>query len=440
MIKSTLIFDIGKTNKKCFLFDEAYQEVYRNYIRFDELQDEEGFPCDNLEEIKKWIFRQFEYLWNDPIYDIQAINFSTYGASFVHLDEAGNLLTPLYNYLKPFPAEMLQDFLQKYGPESAFALQTASPVSGMLNSGLQLYWLKYARPEIFAKIHTSLHFPQYLSYLFSQKTVSEYTSIGCHTGLWDYAKKDYHDWVYAEGIDKILAPIVPTDTQFEILFEEEKVKMGVGIHDSSAALYPYLHDEKEPFLLMSTGTWSVSLNPFGTEILTETELAHNCLNYMRIDGKAVKAARLFLGKEYAFQVAKLAAHFDKPADFDQKIQFDPVLFERLKQSFQQSFQSHFHFEHIPISYAQPAETPFSGMASYEEAYHQLMMELVEIQLAYVRMAMGETEIPKIYIDGGFAENELFVRMLELALPAVVVQAVVPAKGSALGAAMVGRGL
>ena len=60
-----------------------------------------------------------------------------------------------------------------------------------LNSGKQLYWLKYKRPEIFKKIKKTLHLPQYLSYVFTGEMYSEYTSIGCHTVLWDYQKKKF---------------------------------------------------------------------------------------------------------------------------------------------------------------------------------------------------------------------------------------------------------
>ena len=42
MKKVTLIFDIGQTNKKCFLFDENYQEVYKRYQKFPEIKDKDG--------------------------------------------------------------------------------------------------------------------------------------------------------------------------------------------------------------------------------------------------------------------------------------------------------------------------------------------------------------------------------------------------------------
>ena len=80
--------------------------------------------------------------------EIKAVNFSAYGASFVHLNKNLKPITPLYNYLKPYPEKLKQQFYNTYGGESLIATQHAYPVIGSLNSGLQLYSLKYEKPEI----------------------------------------------------------------------------------------------------------------------------------------------------------------------------------------------------------------------------------------------------------------------------------------------------
>src|SRR5690606_33357225 len=98
----TAVFDIGKTNKKFFLFDERYHEVYRAYSTFEEVTDDDGFPADNLPAIRLWLKDLFRQILENGEYPVHAINFSTYGASFVHVDAAGQVLTPLYNYTKPF--------------------------------------------------------------------------------------------------------------------------------------------------------------------------------------------------------------------------------------------------------------------------------------------------------------------------------------------------
>ena len=97
-------------------------------------------------------------------FDIKALNFTTYGASFVYIDEDGNPVAPLYNYLKPYPEELKKKFYDTYGGEENFSKITASPVLGSLNSGMQLYRIKHEKPELFKKIKHALHLPQYLSY------------------------------------------------------------------------------------------------------------------------------------------------------------------------------------------------------------------------------------------------------------------------------------
>jgi len=225
-IRKNLIMERGmhsiSSDKKCFLFDENYQEVWKEYVRFDEIKDEDGHLCDNIALIENWMITTFKKVISLDQYNVKAVNFSTYGASFVHINDKGEPVAPLYNYLKPLPEDILNQFYAKYGSEMALAKETASPPLQMLNSGMQLYYLKYAKPEIFNKIRWSLHLPQYLSFLFNRKPVSEYTSIGCHTMLWDYSKNDYHRWVYEEGIDKILPPVAQDETSLEYTYEGKK--------------------------------------------------------------------------------------------------------------------------------------------------------------------------------------------------------------------------
>lgn len=308
MKKVTAVFDIGRTNKKFFLFDTDYREVYREYIRFDEITDEDGYPTENLEALEIWTKKVFNRMLDSPDYEIEAINFSCYGASLVHIDENGKTLGPLYNYMKPLKDEIYNSFYEKYGSEDELSRITGSPKLGMLNTGMHLYWLKYTKPNVFKKIKYSLHLPQYLSYVFTGIHVSDYTSIGCHTMLWDYEKKDYHRWVYEEKIDKILAPIVPTKTYWYMEYNGKVLRVGTGIHDSSSALLPYMQSIEKRFILVSTGTWSISINPFAKGILSTGDIKKECLFNRRVDGSPVKVSRLFLGNEYKLQIKALSNH------------------------------------------------------------------------------------------------------------------------------------
>src|SRR5262249_27276536 len=144
-------------------------------------------------------------------------------------------------YLKPFPKHLHDQFSETYGGESAFALATSSPVLGNLNSGMQLYALKNDKPELFKQIKYSLHLPQYLTFLICGKLNTDITSIGCHTNLWDFKNQKYHKWVDDEKISRLFSAIRPSDEPVgEYVSEDLSIPVGIGLHDSSAALIPYL--------------------------------------------------------------------------------------------------------------------------------------------------------------------------------------------------------
>lgn len=125
-------------------------------------------------------------------------------------------------------------------------------------------------------------------------------------------------------------------------YNGRRIKIGVGIHDSSSALLPYIRSERKSFLLVSTGTWSVSLNPFAEGALTAADQSASCINYMRIDGKPVKAARLFLGEEYKIQTAKLAGHFGVDSDRHKSVKFNKNIYDDILQD----FKAWFHLEAV----------------------------------------------------------------------------------------------
>lgn len=430
--KVTAVFDIGKSNKKFFLFDKHYQEVFREYTQMAEILDEDGYPTEDIDALTKWIKDVFHSVLENEEYEVKAINFSTYGASLVHLDHKYNVLTPLYNYTKPLDKKITDKFYGKYGDELKIATETASPQSGMLNSGMQLFWLKEQQPKVFSKIKYSLHLPQYLSFLFTGIPVSEYTSIGCHTGLWDFDKEDYHPWVFEEGFDKLFGPIVPTSSSINTSYKGKKIKIGMGIHDSSSALLPYILSKRKPFLLLSTGTWSISLNPFSQERLSREDMQSNCLNYLRVDGKPVKASRFFMGNEYRIQVEKLSAYFGKEYGYHREVRFDRDLYLSLIEN----PAIYFKFEGISLHRKELHKTDLKPFKTFEEAFHQLMIELMELQIHTVRNAIGNSKINTIFIDGGFTDNDVFMKLMSHHFSEFKVLSTQSPLGSALGAAMV----
>jgi sugar (pentulose or hexulose) kinase len=416
------VLDIGKTNKKSFLIDEHYRIVWENSCRFPEISDEDGDPCEDVQALTAWVRQSLREMLALPGYQVKALNFSAYGASFVLIDEDGKLTAPLYNYLKAYPPALQQQFFDAYNTAGALPGLTASPVLGSLNSGLQLYRLKYLQPERYKTTRYALHLPQYISYLVTGKPVADITSVGCHTMLWNFREQQYHEWLQKEGIIDKLPPLFPSDGVMPVQLNGVSCLAGAGLHDSSAALIPYLATFTEPFALISTGTWCITLNPFNDSPLTAAELEQDCLCYLEYQGRPVKASRLFAGQEHEQQTLRLAEHFQVAADYYKQVEFDPLLARELETPVSPSL-SHF------------AARPLAVFSSYEKAYHQLMLDLVAAQLRAAKLVLDNTPVKRIFVDGGFGRNPIFMHLLAAAFPHLEVYAASVAQATAVGAAL-----
>jgi hypothetical protein len=401
------VFDIGKTNKKVFLWSTAFEIVFEKQQTFDEIVDEDGFACEDLAALQQWIVSTFSELCQMPEFELIGLNFSAYGASFVYVNGAGDPVAPLYNYLKPVSTPFpYKDF----GGENEFARKTASPILGNLNSGLQVYESTF-RP-FWSEVFKALHFPNYLASLFTGRLVSEITSIGCHTALWDFDAGQYHPWV--SKIEDKLAPI-STESSLEI----DGIHYGLGLHDSSAALVPYLRSISDNFVLLSTGTWCIAMHPFNESPLHADELANDVLCYLQPNGKPVKASRLFGGHFHEEQVARMEKHFG--GSF-KDLKFSDRVFS-LSGANSSIFESAFASRDL---------NDFPDLAS---AYDQFMVDLVGQQIFSLNLLLQDAPVKQLLVDGGFSKNEWYMRLLARAFPELEVYAAEVAQASALGAAL-----
>jgi sugar (pentulose or hexulose) kinase len=426
-----VIIDVGKTNKKIFVFDQRYKIVYEKSARFIETVDEDGDPCENLESLRLSVYDSLREVFKRKEFEIKAINFCTYGASFVYVNEAGEPVAPLYNYLKEFPEDLKQKFYSAHGGEAAISLATASPILGNLNSGMQLYRIKNQQPDLYAQIKYALHLPQYLSYLSSGQFYSDMTSIGCHTQLWDFDKNDYHDWVAEEGLLEKFAPIVGSEEVFPAEFPGNNYFVGTGLHDSSAALIPYLVNFQEPFVLISTGTWCVSLNPFNATPLIAEELEEDCLSYLQYLGKPVKASRIFAGYELEQQVKRIATHFQQDVFKYRNMPYNAdLILEISKRTKKQSGPGK-----LKNKVSAFGDRDLNHFTNDEEAYHQLMYDLISLQFLSTELVLKGTPVKRIFVDGGFSKNAIYMNLLAMVFPEQEVFAASMAQSTALGAAL-----
>ncbi len=428
-MKVTAVFDIGRTNKKYVLFDENYQIVEEVSESLPETTDEDGFPTEDIQLLTEWVQSKWEDLKNNPKYDIKAVNAAAYGASLVHLDADNKPVAPLYSYLKPYPDALLSQFYSTYGDPNRIALQTGSPAMGMLNSGMQLYWIKHTKPELYSKIISSLHLPQYILFLLTGRKVSDYTSVGCHTALWSFEMWDYHEWVKKEGIQKKMPPILASSS-FIYRNGDKGIQSGFGLHDSSSALVPYRMALKKTFVLLSTGTWCINFNLFASKPMTSYQLERDCLNFLTPEGSGVTASRLFMGREHDFQVARIAEYFRVEPDFYKRVAFT----ESFLNADTPPFYTSCMVGNGPSPEPSPQEWQVSAFASAESAYHHLLKGLTNLLSTSLNL-IGINEVESIYIDGGFARNEIFTRLVARNFPNHSVYATELPYATSLGAAL-----
>lgn len=427
------VFDIGKTNKKLLLFDENFKVVYQHEQKFPIISDDDSFECDDIDLITNWISQTLIDFASKAEYNIIGVNFSTYGASLMFIDEKGNRITPVYNYLKEISPEISENIFAEYGGKNEFCRKTASPALGLLlNSGIQMLWLKNKKPEHFSKVKSILHLPQYLSYKLTDEIISEPTSIGCHTFLWDFDKMNYHQWVSDKGFD--LPKPLTNDVVYPVKILDREVLVGTGIHDSSASLVPYLKASKTEFILVSTGTWCINMNPFNNEPLTAEQLENDCLCFLSPDKQQVKSSRLFMGHFHDVWVEKLAEFFKVNTDNYKELKYNKTLIDSI-------IEKYVRFMYFP----EGKESFNNGLQNldlhlfdtYEFAYTKLMIELTALCVDAIKLIIPENDKTEIvYISGGFARNEIFIGLLNAMIPDKKILVSEIDNSSALGAALV----
>ncbi|NDC78747.1 MAG: carbohydrate kinase [Chitinophagia bacterium] len=410
-----LVFDIGKTNRKCLVFDRSYNVLSSETFDISDAADEEGQPVLDLDSLTAAMRGILLRHLADPAIDIRAFNITTYGATIVNTDAKGRPVHLPWDYLRQCDESVLSTFDERYGDNGEVYAKTASPRLGNLNTGMQLYLLKRRQPAVFDRIRHSTSLPQWLSGCFTGQLFTESTSIGCHTLCWDFRSRGFPEWTRTEGISRLFPPLRRADEPLTAEIGGRRLVAGIGLHDSSSALIPYLLSIPEPFMLLSTGSWSICLNPFNDEPLNRDELDQDCLCYLTYDGRPVKASRLNAGFRHEAAVKELSARHGLAEAFFQQIGWDPELVANIRSG-------------------HPAE----GMSSPEAEYYAFMDALLQEQARKIRLVASEA--PRhLYVDGGFSRNSVFMGMLRQEFPEWIVRAAEVGQSTALGAAIILHG-
>lgn len=129
---------------------------------------------------------------------------------------------------------------------------------------------------------------------------------------------------------------------------------------------------------------------------------------------------------------RLAAHYQKEVDYYKTVKADPLLLKKYSTDYD-ALKTTAHLTLPTVSVF--GERELTDFASYEEAYHLLIADLMVLQVQSSWLVMKDTSVKKIFVDGGFSKNPIYMQLLSAAFPELEVYAATVAQASSLGAAM-----
>ena len=324
-----VVLDIGKTNKKLFVYDSRLRclNPEEQGVEFAQVE-RDGLLSDDLASISEWMVGGLRRA-ADRFDRIRCISITTHGATIALLGRRpdqqfegdGGLVFPVVSYEQEIAPEEDEGFYSSLGmtPEEMQRLTGTSRFGWLLNHGKQVYWLQRRFPEQFAKVTDVLMLPQYLGYLLTGEKGVEPTYLGCHGYLLDIGGQEYSIVAEKLGLlDKL--PALPFQHPWEPLGRlraEVAWETGLdgdcivtlGVHDSNAALVPYFVQGLEDFVVQDSGTWVVTMSPQDEAVFADGELGREVFFNRSIYGDPVKTTIFRGGAEFDFYREKVLAGF-----------------------------------------------------------------------------------------------------------------------------------
>ncbi|RWA70417.1 MAG: carbohydrate kinase [Mesorhizobium sp.] len=418
MIRHVAVIDIGKTNAKVALVDLATVQEVALRRTANAVCTDGPYPHHDVERLWAFILESLAALHRQQ--RIDAISITTHGATGVLVDAEGQLALPVIDY--EFAG--IDDLAQDYDAVRPPFPETGTPrLPAGLNIGAQLFFQQTRFPAEFAKADAILMYAQYWALRLTGIAANEVTSLGCHTDLWNPWKADYSslvdrmDWRRSMAPVRLardrLGPILPAIAQRTGL--DLQTPVFCGLHDSNASLLPHLLADRPPFSVVSTGTWVVSMAVGGRKV--ELDPARDTLVNVNALGDPVPSARFMGGREFSLLTG------GQPQEWSEE-DASAVLARKtlLLPSAQQGSGP---FPHRSAQWVN-AESLSPGQRFAAISFYLALMTSTCLELIG---GDGPTTV-----EGPFAQNRLFIRMLAAATGRPVI-ASETSTGTSIGAAL-----
>jgi len=306
------VFDLGKTNMKVVVFDAAGAVVAERSAPNAPLAPNATWPYLRLDTARAWSFLVGALRELATQFPIEAISISAHGAAGVLVtDECDALPAVDYEF------DIDRDIAAEYDKVRPPFEETLSPnLPRGLNLGRQVYYLQRRFRAEFNAARAFLAYPQYWAWRLSGVAATEFTSMGSHTDLWRPYEGRLSSLVEKFGWRRLfptlrkawetLGPLKPEVAAATGL--KPNVRVICGAHDSNASLVPHLMSRRDPFTVISTGTWVIIMAVGGKACLDpEADMLAN----VDVRGVPVPTARFMGGREFAILAGETPADADE---------------------------------------------------------------------------------------------------------------------------------
>lgn len=413
------VIDIGKTNAKVAAVDlDRFEEIAVRKTANAVLTDG-PYPHFDVEHLWAFVLNSLAAL--NAEHAFEAISITTHGATAVVLDAAGKLALPVLDYEFTGPDSLAAEYDAVRPPFS----ETGSARLPMgLNVGAQLYWQQKTFPGAFARVASILTYAQYWTYRLTGVLCNELTSLGCHTDLWNPRAGAFSSLVERQGWRPLFAPVLKASDIAGVLLPELCAATGIapetsvycGIHDSNASLLPHLLTRASPFAVVSTGTWVVML-AVGAEPKELDEHRDTLINVNAL-GEPVSSARFMGGRTFQMLLGEGAVPASAEAE-EAVAEAGHMLLPSIPEG-----SGPFPASKATWTTDEKALAPGERFAVV--SFHLALMTAACLDLIGAR---GE-----IVVEGPFAANETYLRMLAAATGRPVFADPQNVTGTSLGAA------
>lgn len=455
MTQLVAVIDIGKTNKKIALFDRQLGVVAVRQASFPAKMGKEGILVEQIEAIWLWLTRELTTLYRERPF--HALSVSTHGATWVALDQTNRPCLPVIAYehdLGPAgQAGLDEDFYRLCGDRGKLQEETGTcDLPLLVNPAKSIRFAQRRLPAQWSHVRHLVNYPQFWGYLLTGERAAEPTYTANHTFLFDPRSGKPSSAAKALGVDQLIdwnlrkpwerLGVLRGDLQRELRLPPLPVT--VGIHDSNAALLPYLvkHGDRD-FVLNSTGTWCVAMHKVDSLSYRPEEIGRKIIFNIDALGNSQKVSFLMGGMDYSLYHEAIGG---KDAGLDVQ-RLGETLARRDRAFLPGAYPSQFPkvrggFREGPEHYS--VEDLRSGRRAPTFADAAAAHDLLNVSLAFQsEVALRSTDIvdgTTIFVEGGFRKNPTFLAVLAAAFPKNPVVVTSLAQASAAGAALLGHAL